>query len=228
MALTASFSPAFFDFFRELKRNNNRPWFEKNKPRYEREVRDRLVAFVLAAGPRLRKISPHFIADPRPVGGSVFRIYRDIRFTKDKTPYKTAGAVHFPHERREGSAPGFYLHLEPGAVYSGVGIWHPENAALGKIRDAIVAQPDRWLKIKNARSFKSVLTVEGRSLKRVPHGYDQDHPLAEDLKRTDYTAGHTFSEKDACASDFLDRFIENCRAAVPFTKFLADALGLPF
>jgi uncharacterized protein (TIGR02453 family) len=225
---TAYFTPAFFQFFRELKRNNNRPWFEKNKGRYEREVRDRLVAFVMAAGPRLKKISPHFLVDPRPVGGSVFRIYRDIRFSKDKTPYKTAGAVHFPHARREGGAPGFYLHLEPGGVYSGVGIWHPDSRALGKIRDALVAQPDRWLKIKNGKAFKSALTMEGASLKTVPRGYAKDHPLAEDLKRTDFTAGHTFSEKEACAPDFLDRFIDNCRAAGPFTKFLTDALGLPF
>lgn len=225
--MTAYFTPGFFAFFSELKRNNNRPWFEKNKSRYEREVRDRLVAFVAAAGPQLRKISPHFVADPRPVGGSIFRIYRDIRFSKDKTPYKTAGAVHFPHERRE-SAPGFYLHLEPGGVYSGVGIWHPEPPALSKIRDAIVQESDRWSKIKNAKAFREELHVEGRSLKTVPRGYPKDHPLAEDLKRTDFTAGHTYSEKQACAADFLDRFISTCRAAVPFTKFLTDALDLPF
>jgi uncharacterized protein (TIGR02453 family) len=223
----AYFTPAFFDFFRELKRNNNRAWFEKNKPRYEREVRDRLVGFVAAAGPKLRTISRHFVADPRPVGGSIFRIYRDIRFSKDKTPYKTAGAVHFPHERREG-APGYYLHLEPGGVYSGVGIWHPEAEALGKIRDAIVEDPDRWLKIKNGKAFKDRLYVEGRSLKSMPRGYPRDHPLAEDLKRTDFTAGHRYTEKDACSRDFLDQFIETCRAATPFTRFLTDALGLPF
>ena len=221
---TASFTPAFFQFFRELKNNNNRPWFEKNKARYERDVRDQLVAFVVAAGPKLKKISPHFVADPR---GSVFRIYRDIRFSRDKTPYKMAGAVHFPHERRE-DAPGFYLHLEPGGVYSGVGIWHPESAALTKIRDAIVNESDRWLKIKNARAFKAALSIHGGSLKTVPRGYPKDHALAEDLKRTDFTAGHTFSEKDACARDFLDRFIDTCRVAAPFTHFLTDALGLPF
>src|ERR671936_1010545 len=145
---TASFTPSFFQFFRELKNNNNRPWFEKNKARYERDVRDQLVAFVVAAGPRLKKISPHFVADPR---RSVFRIYRDIRFSRDKTPYKTAGAVHFPHQgRRDGSAPSFYLHLEPGGAYSGVGIWHPDSVALGKIRDAIVDQPGRWKKVTTA------------------------------------------------------------------------------
>src|SRR5438105_11886573 len=145
--MTAYFTPAFFDFFRELKRHNTRPWFEKNKPRYERDVRNKLVDFVLAAGPRLKAISPHFVADPRPIGGSVFRIYRDIRFSKDKTPYKTAGAVHFPHERRE-SAPGCYLHLEPGGVYSGVGIWHPESPALAEIRVAIATESGRGLKVK--------------------------------------------------------------------------------
>src|SRR5579871_2052240 len=221
------FTPAFFDFFRDLKRHNNRPWFEQNKARYEREVRDRLVAFVAAAGPRLRKVSPHFVADPRPVGGSIFRIYRDIRFSKDKTPYKTAGAVHFPHERREG-APGFYLHLEPGGVYSGVGIWHPEPATLGKIRDAIVREPERWERIRQAPAFKRSLKVEGRTLKTVPRGYSKDHPLADDLKRTDFTAGHAFSEEQACARDFLDAFIDVCRTAAPFTRFLTDALGLPY
>lgn len=221
------FTPAFFDFFRELKRHNNRAWFEKNKGRYERDVRDRLVAFVADAGPRLRKVSPHFVADPRPVGGSIFRIYRDIRFSKDKTPYKTAGAVHFPHEQREG-APGFYLHLEPGAVYSGVGIWHPEPATLSKIRDAIVNKPDGWDKVKNDRAFRKSLTVEGRSLKSMPRGYPKDHPQAEDLKRTDFTAGHSFSVREACAPDFLDRFIGVCRTAQPFTKFLTDALDLRY
>jgi uncharacterized protein (TIGR02453 family) len=224
----ASFTPAFFDFFRELKRHNTRPWFEKNRARYEREVRDRLVDFVLAAGPRIRAISPHFVADPRPVGGSVFRIYRDIRFSKDKTPYKTAGALHFPHEHRTGSAPGFYLHLEPGGVYSGVGIWHPETAAVGKVRNAIVADPDRWKRITTAKAFTSTLTVEGRSLKTVPRGYPKDHPHVDDLKRTDFTAGHAFTEKEACAPEFLDRFVGTCRAAAPFTKFLTDALGLKF
>ncbi len=225
---TAFFSPAYFAFFRDLRRNNNRPWFEKNKARYERDVRDRLVDFVLAAGPRLKKISPHFIADPRPVGGSVFRIYRDIRFSKDKTPYKTAGAVHFPHEHRSGSAPGFYLHLEPGGVYSGVGIWHPDSVALTRVRDAIVAQPRRWTRLTRAKPFTDTLTMEGRLLKTAPRGYPKDHPLVEDLKRTDFTAGHAFSEKDACAPDFLDRFIDTCRVAAPFTKFLTDALELPF
>lgn len=225
---TASFTPAYFAFFRDLKRNNNRPWFEKNKARYERDVRDRLVDFVIAAGPRLKKISSHFIADPRPVGGSVFRIYRDIRFSKDKTPYKTAGAVHFPHEHRGGSAPGFYLHLEPGGVYSGVGMWHPDTAALSKVRDAIVAEPKRWSSVTTAKAFTNTLTMEGRVLKVPPRGYPKDHPLVEDLKRTDFTAGHSFSEKEACAPDFLDRFIETCRAAAPFTKFLTDALELPF
>ena len=225
---SAYFTPAFFDFFRELKGHNNRPWFEKNKARYEREVRDRLVAFVAAASPKLKTISPHFIADPRPVGGSIFRIYRDIRFSKDRTPYKTAGAVHFPHERRGSSAPGFYLHLEPGGVYSGVGMWQPETAAVARVRDAIVADPERWKKVTGARGFKDTLTMEGRSLKTAPRGYHRDHPLIEDLKRTDFTAGRTFSEKEACAPDFLGQYIVTCRAAAPFTKFLTDALGLPF
>jgi uncharacterized protein (TIGR02453 family) len=222
------FTPAFFDFFRELKKNNNRPWFEKNKGRYERDVRDKLVQFVEDAAPKIKKISTYLIADPRPVGGSIFRIYRDIRFSKDKTPYKTAGALHFPHSHREGSAPGYYLHLEPGGVYGGLGIWHPETLAVTKVRDAIVADSSRWKKVTTATAFKDSLHVEGRSLKTVPRGYPKDHPFADDLKRTDFTAGHTFTEKEATSTSFMDDYIAICRAGAPFGQFIADALGIPF
>jgi uncharacterized protein (TIGR02453 family) len=226
----AFFTPAYFAFFRELKRNNNRPWFEKNKARYERDVREALVEFVMAAGPKIKTVSPYFLADPRPVGGSVFRIYRDIRFSKDKTPYKTAGAVHFPHAKRgSGSVPSFYLHLEPGGVFSGVGIWEPDSAALAKIRKAIVEDPDRWKRVTTAKAFRDTFNMEGhRKLKTPPRGYPKDHPFIEDLKRQDFSAGHTFSEKEATAPDFLDRFIATCKTAGPFTKFLTDALGIPF
>src|SRR5580765_3671675 len=108
------FSPALFTFLRQLKSHNTREWFADNKERYQRDVEAPMLQFVGDVGPRLRKISPALVADPRRTGGSMFRIYRDTRFSGDKTPYKTAAAARFPHEewKRSSSAPGLYLHLE--------------------------------------------------------------------------------------------------------------------
>ena len=140
MASKAHVTPELFEFFRQLKRNNNREWFQKNKARYEERVRDPLLELVADFEPHLHKISPHLVADSRPVGGSLFRIYRDVRFSKDKTPYKTAAGVRFPHEEcKDVHAPGFYLHLEPGEVFAGAGIWRPDAATLRRVRDRIVS-----------------------------------------------------------------------------------------
>ena len=136
------FAPALFAFLRELRENNNREWFQANKGRYEADVRDPLLRFIADFALPLHELSTHFVADPRPVGGSLFRIYRDVRFSKDKSPYKTQAAAHFRHERgKDVHAPGFYLHLEPDDVFAGAGIWHPDMKSLTKIRDAIVANP---------------------------------------------------------------------------------------
>ena len=132
-------TPKLFNFLSELKENNNKEWFESNKARYESDVREPLLRFVTDFGVRLAEVSPHFVADARKSGGSLFRIYRDVRFSKDKTPYKTNAGLQLRHESgKDVHAPGFYLHLQPNEVFIGVGIWHPDNTTLGKIRDAIV------------------------------------------------------------------------------------------
>ena len=180
MGPAAHFSPALFEFLAELSMNNNREWFQANKARYERDVRNPLLEFVADFGERLRTISPHMVADPRASGGSMFRIYRDVRFSKDKSPYKTNAGAHFRHEvGREVHGPGFYLHLQPGSVYAGAGIWMPNSATLGKIRGAIVENPGRWERIIGDEAFSSRFNLEGDSLKRAPKGIDPDHPLIE-------------------------------------------------
>ena len=227
--MPAHFRPALFKYLKDLKANNDREWFQSNKSRYEEDVKEPMLQFILDFGPRLRKISPNFLADPRPVGGSLFRIYRDTRFSKDKTPYKTHAAAHFRHVRaKDVHAPGFYLHLEPGSVFVGVGIWHPETAAAVKIREAIVEKPDRWKKIVGAKKFRDSFRLEGDSLKRPPRGLDPEHPLIEDLKRKDFIAVTSLTQKDACAPDFLTRFTGTCRAAGPFVQFLTEALDLDY
>ena len=131
MTEQAHISPEFFTFFRELKENNNREWFQANKQRYETQVREPLLHFITDFGVRLPEISPRYMADARKSGGSLFRIYRDVRFSKDKSPYKTTAGIQFRHENgKDVHAPGFYLHLEPDGVFVGVGIWHPETKIL--------------------------------------------------------------------------------------------------
>ena len=114
------FGPELFDFLRELRENNDRDWFQANKERYEHDVKEPLLGFISDFGPRIAKISPHIRADPRPTGGSLFRIYRDVRFSKNKAPYKVHAAAQFRHKRgKDVHAPGYYLHLEPGQVFAG-------------------------------------------------------------------------------------------------------------
>jgi uncharacterized protein (TIGR02453 family) len=219
----ASFEPALFRFLVELENNNDREWFAANKQRYEADVLEPALAFVEDFGYRLPAISPHLRAVPSRTGGSLFRIYRDTRFSKDKTPYKTTVGIHFKHERaKDVQAPGFYLHLAPGEVFAGAGIWHPDMPTLTAIREAIVADPDRW------REDTAGIDVVGNTLKRVPTGFDKDHPLAEDLKRKDFAAYTKLSEKDATAPGFLDRYVQACEAASPLMRFLCGALRLAY
>jgi uncharacterized protein (TIGR02453 family) len=221
------FNAAFFRFLEELAANNDRDWFRRNKERYEREVRDPMIQFVLDFGEPLRRISPAFVADPRPVGGSIFRIQRDTRFSRDKRPYKTHAGIRFRHVRsRDVHAPGFYLHLEPGNVFVGAGIWHPDPASQLAVRTAIAADPARWKRILRAKSFRDRLETAGDSLKRPPRGFDPEHPLIGDLMRKDYIVVAALSEREACEPGFLLRTASICRAAAPYVRFVTDALDL--
>ncbi len=229
MSEKSYFGPELFGFFRELQKNNNREWFTANKQRYESDVQDPFLRFIADFGPRLRKISKHLVADARPVGGSLFRLHRDVRFSKDKTPYKTMAAAHFHYAiKKDVHAPGFYLQLGPAEVFAGGGLWHPDAETLGRVRDAIVATPDRWRSVTSGKAFKATLILWGDTLKRPPRGYDPEHPLIQDLKRKDFVVSARLSEEDACALDFIDRFTEICRKAEPFIGFVTKAIGLPW
>lgn len=221
-------TPKLFAFFRDLKENNDRDWFEANKARFEQEVREPLLAFIDAFAEPLYRISPHYRADATKVGGSLFRIFRDVRFAKDKSPYKTHAGVHFRHERaKDVHAPGFYLHLQPGEVFMGVGIWHPDSAAVKMIRAAILENPEGWSKARGG-TFGKRFVLDGESLKRPPAGVSADHPLVEDLKRKDFIGLVESSEKEACAGDFPKTFAETCKAGGRFMKFLTEAVGLEY
>jgi uncharacterized protein (TIGR02453 family) len=222
VARTSHVGPELFKFLRQLRSHNDREWFAANRERYERDVRAPLLELIGDFGPRLRKISRALLADPRPIGGSLFRIHRDIRFAKDKSPYKTHAACHFRHEQTSNDVhgPGFYLHLEPGSVFVAGGMWRPDTESLAKIRDAIVASPARW------RKAIAGLSLGGEQLVRAPRGYDPEHPLVDDLRRTDFITRVELSEKRACAPGFIDDVDGACRKAAPLMGFLAKAVGL--
>lgn len=221
------FSPRTFAFLRQLKRNNNREWFQANKDRYLNDVRDPMLAFIEAFGRPLDGISAYIMADSRPTGGSMFRVYRDTRFSKGKEPYKTHAAAQFRHvQGKDVHAPGFYLHLEPGAVFAGAGLWHPDAKTATAIREAIAADPAGWKRATGGQAFKRTCVFEGESLLRPPRGFDPTHPLIEDLKRKDFIVTEGYSEEQACAADFLARFSRTCRTMAPFMRFLTGAVGL--
>ncbi len=219
------FTPELFAFLRELRENNNRQWFAANKLRYQSEVRDPALRFISDFGPRLAKIAPRLVADPRPVGGSMFRIYRDTRFSRDKSPYKTHTGIHFFHESAKAAAsvPGFYLHLSPGECFAAAGIWHPDSVSLGRVRNAIAGGSADWKAIK-----RSKLPIEGGSLKRPPRGYAADHPFIEDLKRTDFVTSARLRDKDLCSDGFIADFTDTCRKMSPLVRFVARSLALPW
>jgi len=223
----AHFRRELFGFLEELRRNNDRAWFAANKERYEREVRDPMLAFIADLAKPLSAISRQVLADPRPVGGSLFRIYRDTRFANDKSPYKTHVAAQFRHRAgKDVHAPGYYIHLEPRQAFAGAGLWHPEPEALQAVRTAIAKQPAAWRKAVSGSAFRKACALEGESAKRPPRGFDPAHPLIEDIKRKDFVAVARFTEADALSAGLLKRYLAFCRAAAPLNAFLARALKL--
>ena len=239
MPQPSPFSPALFDFFRELRENNTKEWFEANRGRYDEHVLEPSKVFVLAFRSRLKRISPHFQAEPRVRGGSLFRIHTNRRFNPDRPPYKTHAGIQFRH--RSGGdvhAPGFYLHLEPtgspgtytddGGCFAGMGTWHPDRDALTAIRDAIIDDPDGWRAVTRDPAFRAELTLGGDSLKLGPVGYDRDHPLIDDIKRKDFIASADLTEAEVVADGFVERFASVCAAGAPFVAWLCDAVGVSF
>lgn len=225
----ASFDDDLFEFLRDLRRNNKRDWFQQNKERYEEHVKHPSLRFISEFGPHLRKISTQFDADPRPVGGSLFRIYRDVRFSKDKNPYKTSVGIQFRHKQaKDVHCPGFYLHLEPDGCFVGLGIWHPDGPTLKKIRAFLVENSTKWKRTTGGKNFRQSFQLAGESLKRAPKGYEPDHPLIEDLRRKDFIAFTEISERRLTAPGFLDEYARLCKSGAPFVRFLCEATGVPF
>ncbi len=224
------FPKDFLVFFREIAKNNDREWFAANKERYQTSVQAPMLSFIAAMDLPLGRVADCFVADARPQGGSMFRIYRDTRFSRDKTPYKDFAACQFRHMAgKDAHAPGFYLQIEPKEVFFGGGIWRPPGPELRAIREAIEADPERWKKITRSAAFRRRFGgVEGDALKRPPQGFDPEHPLIDDLKRTSFFAVETVKPTAILSKDFARDVARSFEALAPFMEFLTEAVGFPF
>lgn len=223
------FSPNSMMFLTRLAKNNNRNWFTENKSVYEETIRIPALRFIQDMADELPMLSPHFLAQPKKVGGSLMRIYRDVRFGRDKRPYKTNIGIQFRHEQgRDVHAPGFYLHIEPDECFVGVGIWRPDSSTLGKIRERICQQEKKWLAAINEKKFKKHFNLGGDTLKTAPRGYAKDHPLIEDLRRKDFIAISNIGEDSVISPQLRKRVMERFEAADSYMQFLCKALDLRY
>ncbi len=229
LAPMATFSPKLFGFLSDLAANNDRDWFKANQGTYEAEVRQPALDFITDFAEPLARISPHFVADSRTVGGSLFRIQRDTRFSKDKTPYKLNTGMHFRHEQaKDAHAPGFYVHLQPRQCFIGAGLWQPESKVAYQIRERIDAHPQDWIDATRSDAFTAVYELAGESLTRPPRGYGAEHPLIDDLKRKSFIATAPLTQGQVTSAGFSDLLAERFELAAPMVRFLCRAVGVEF
>jgi uncharacterized protein (TIGR02453 family) len=223
------FTKATFSFLDELAANNDRVWFEANKQRYESLVREPAFDFIEAMEPALKTFAPSFRADPRKVGGSLMRVFRDTRFSRDKTPYKTNIGIQFRHALgKDIHAPGFYVHIASDECFFGAGCWHPESDALGKIRDLVVQKPEKWFSTRDDKKFTSQWELAGDRLTRPPRGYATDHVAIEDIKRKDFIALAPLFIKEVTGKGLVELAEKRFTESVPLMKFLCEALDAPY
>ena len=223
------FPKDFYAFFTELKNNNNRDWFNANKNRYYDSVVHPIGEYIESIAPHLQRISPHYRADPKPHGGSMFRIYRDTRFASNKTPYKTHAACQFRHVAgRDAHAPGFYIHFDTERLSIGGGIWRPPAKQLGQIREFIADNPSAWDKLVKSSAVRKLGGIKGDSLKRPPRGYDADSRHLDDLKRKSFFLMADTDPDLALTPQLVDESAKVFRTVARLNHFISDALELTF
>ncbi len=223
------FRPEAIQFLADLAENNDRAWFQPRKVDYERLLKEPLEALIVALADRFEARKIPLSADP---ARSPFRIYRDVRFSKDKSPYKTNVAASFPwaeggdadgpHGFGESGNPGGYFHMAPGEVYVGGGMWHPPTAKLTAFRAAVAADPASVRRLIDEREFVETFgSISGDKLKRVPPGFRPDHPEAELLKHKDLTFGRRLADDDVMSPQLVDLIADSFAIAAPVMRWLA-------
>jgi uncharacterized protein (TIGR02453 family) len=229
----ALFTPASLRYLRALARHNARPWFEAHRREYEAFIRGPMRDLVDEMDVRLARLAPEIVGEPK---RSIFRIHRDVRFSEDKSPYKTQAACWFFHrdashrvgQESHGGGAGFYFQIAPGNSFSGGGIWMPPREALGRLREAIAERPAVFARTVTApavvRRFGGL--DEDAVLKRVPRGYAPDHPAAQWLRYRSFTLGRAFTDTQVVSARLPALLEEDFALMLPLVRWLNAAMGL--
>ena|SRR5437867_8502406 len=217
------FAKEGLQFLRSLKRNNNREWFQKHKSIYETQVRQPMESLIEAMAAEFQRFAPEMVASPKV---SAYRIYRDTRFSKDKSPYKTHVAAVFPRAgfgKHEGA--GYYLHIAPAELLIGGGLYMPLPEDLNAVRSHIAENPETFLDIIEARQFRRLFgAIGGDQLSRLPRGFPPDHAAANYLRYKQFLASRTFEPDAATGPDFHRLVVETFRGMLPFVRFLNEPI----
>ncbi len=229
----AGFPAAAFTFLRGLKRHNARPWFEARRDLYEAAVRDPMRVLIEGVDIRLARRAPEIVGDPK---RSMFRIHRDVRFSRDKSPYKPWASAWFYHrdagkgvgQDAHGGA-GLYFHLEPGGCEIAGGLWMPERGALAKVRDRIAEDPAGFTRVITAAGFKRTFKKlsDQAVLTRTPRGYPADHPAEQWLRYKSFTSTVTLTDAQVRSPRLPDLLVKRYEALLPLVRWLNSALGYP-
>lgn len=230
---TTIFTPASLTFLRGLTRNNNKPWFEAHRDDYESAVKAPMRALIEEMDVRLARIAPEMVGDPK---RSMFRIHRDIRFSHDKSPYKTNAGCWFYHrggsssvgQEAEGGGAGFYFHLEPGGCFAAGGLWMPPRPALSRLRDAIAENPTAFARAAASPAIQKRFggLSEAAMLKRMPRGFAEDHPAAAWLRHQSFTLSRVLSDAQVTSARLPALIEAEFTAMLPLVRWLNGVLGL--
>ena len=227
--MTAYFSDAAFRFFRGLARNNERAWFIEHKAEYDACVRAPFQRLLRDLEPVMAGISPHYRCDPRPVGGSLYRLQRDTRRYADKSPYKSWQGGEIFYERRHTEAPAFFLHLQDNASFLAAGLWYPQPATMRRVRQFIVDNPAGWRAAAHSDSFANAFALDDRDmLVRGPRGFAEAGEFAFDLRRKNMLAIQPLANAVMTGAGLLERVEQAFTTATPFVDYLCAALDLEF
>jgi uncharacterized protein (TIGR02453 family) len=210
-------------FLKELKKNNNKPWFDANRKKYEVAKGD-YISFVDALIPAIAKFDPS-VADLK-AKGCIFRINRDIRFSKDKSPYKSNMGAYMNPGGKKVNTPGYYFHCEPGQSFAAGGLYVPEPEVLAKVRQEIDYNFDEWKKIINSKAFKKYFAkVDGiETLSRPPKGYTDDNPAIEFLKMKSFIVSRPLTDAQLTDKNLVKEVAKTFEAMKPMIDFLNHAM----
>ncbi len=229
MARFQGFPADTLEFLSDLKENNNREWFAANKIRYEQSVQQPALELIRSLEKPLSKIAPLLTVEAKKVGGSLMRIYKDTRFSKDKTPFKTNIGIQFRHQNgRDVHAPGVYLQIEPSECFLGIGTWRPPSDALKKIRNFICEHETQWLKAMRSKSFKDTFDMYEDRLKSTPRGFDKMHPLIDALRQQSFIGMVKLGRQQLESPELGELVPKLVGAGKPLMAVLCEALDQPW